>query len=47
MELVTASAQLFTRQNISVWLDNNCSEPVAKESSFSLHAGITAHAWEQ
>lgn len=39
--------KVFTLQTIPVWQDDDRFAQVAKESGFSLHAGVAAQAWER
>jgi hypothetical protein len=39
--------KVFTLQTIPAWEDDDRFAQVAKESSFSLHAGVAAQAWER
>jgi hypothetical protein len=39
--------KVFTLQTIPVWEDDDRFAQVAKESGFSLHAGVAAQAWER
>ena len=38
---------MFTLQSIPAWEDDDRFAQVAKESGFSLHAGVAAQAWER
>ncbi|MBW9264945.1 MAG: transposase [Candidatus Thiodiazotropha sp. (ex. Lucinisca nassula)] len=39
--------KVFTLQTIPAWQDDDRFAQVAKESGFSLHAGVAAQAWER
>jgi hypothetical protein len=39
--------KVFTLQTIPVWEEDDRFAQVAKESGFSLHAGVAAQAWER
>ena len=39
--------KVFTLQTIPTWEDDDRFAQVAKESGFSLHAGVAAQAWER